>query len=160
MKAALQLILCCFPAIAAADHWSDQNLEALRQAPMARGGKKVEAVSLAQLAALPKVIDGSPTAVFVVVKTSEGDWCKLLLRSGGLKVGSHVRSLLVIERLTTYAANPRRGIKADKRDIYLFDGFGIDLDLGQVVPTGSGEDLVFRAGIAVPDKADSKREEM
>jgi hypothetical protein len=124
-----------------ADHFDEHTLAILQKA--ATTSKKVASLQLVELAGAPKVVVGAPASTLLVVQTSDGDWCKLLVRPGGVKLGGRYRPALQIERMTTYSANPRRGVKADRKEVFLFEGFALDLDLGQIVPADSGEDLTF-----------------
>jgi hypothetical protein len=151
-------------ALPAADDFDIHVLDVLKTAPTAGGAKRKTEIGFNDIALAPRTLAGG--AAFLVVKTDDGNWAKLTVRQGALKVKSTPGALapfLWIERLTTYAADPRRGVKAERKDVYLFDGFGVDLDSGQVVPAGLGEDLVFRvdakpaaplpgAGKSVPEK--------
>jgi hypothetical protein len=144
-----------------ADHFDDHQLAALQGTASRKDCPAAKRITLTDLAGMPKVIQGSPQSVLLVVHTDERNWCKLLVRGGGIKRrGSSVpKTFLHIERMTTYAADPKRGVLADKRDIYLFDGFAIDLDIGQIVAKGDGDDLSFEA-TAASNKKESAKEMM
>ncbi|MGL5094978.1 MAG: hypothetical protein ACRDD1_05290, partial [Planctomycetia bacterium] len=73
------------------------------------------------------------------------NWAKLLVRIAKRKSADKTEPspLILVERMTTYPVDPRRRPLADRADVYLFDGFGLDLDAGQIVPKANGEDLVF-----------------
>jgi hypothetical protein len=152
MQRAIAVVVLSFtlgaaPEMARGDHFDDHQLAVLKSALTRSGLKKSPRFSLIDLAGHPRTVQGAPQSVLVVVRTDEGNWSKLLVRAGGIKrKGSpQPKSFLHIERLVTYSADPKRGVLADKRDVYLFDGFAIDLDLGQVVRKGDGEDLSFEA---------------
>jgi hypothetical protein len=136
--------------IGRADHFDDHGLKALQEVEKRSDARKLTRLSLGDLAGLPKVVQGAPQSVLLVVRTDERNWSKLLVRAGGIrrKGAAQPQSFLHIERLVTFSANPKRGVLADKRDVYLFDGFGIDLDIGQIVKKGDGDDLSFDAGPA------------
>jgi hypothetical protein len=145
-------------SVRAEDHWSAHTLAVLKSAPDAAGGKKCDRIDLIDVLSLPKVIDGAPASAFLVVKTSGGDWCKMLVRSGMLKTPAGLKPFLHIERLTTISVTPRRGQLAQRNDVFVFDQMGIDLDLGQIVPRECGEDLIFHAGptgSATPKKSET-----
>jgi hypothetical protein len=145
-----------------ADHFDDHQLAALRKVESATIARKAHGFTLTDLAGLPKVVQGAQQSVLVIVRTDEGNWCKLLVRAGGLKrKGSpQPRSFLHIERLTTYSADPRRGVLADKRDVYVLDGLAMDLDIGQIVSRGNGDDLGFGSdsGVAKTPAGDAMME--
>jgi len=140
-------VLLAAPVVATADHFDDHSLQVLQSVDKRTDVRKAPRVSLTELAALPKVVQGDPQSVLLVVHTDERNWSKLLVRAGGIrrKGAAEPRPFLHIERLITYSADPKRGVLADKRDIYLFDGLALDLDLGQVVKKGDGGDLIFES---------------
>jgi hypothetical protein len=152
---ALLPVLC---STGRADHFDDHQLADLKAIVARSDADNATRVSLTQLAGLPKVVQGAPQSVLVVVRTDEGNWCKLLVRGGGIKrkSSSVPKTFLHIERMTTYSADPKRGVLADKKDLYLFDDFAIDLDLGQIVKKGDGDDLRFDAGAAADKKTPDK----
>ncbi len=111
------------------------------------------ALTLAQLAAAPKPLGEAPQSALLVVKTDAGNWCKLRVRLGGRKdaKGAAVPAVL-LERFATFSADPKQGALADRKDVLLFPGFGIDLDSGQIVPENLGADLRFAAAVGkAPD---------
>jgi hypothetical protein len=144
-----------------ADHFDDHILSSLQSIATRGDGKPTSSFTLTELAGLPKVVQGSPQSVLLVVKTDEGNWSKLLVRSGGVKrKGSpQPKPFLHVERLVTFSADARRGIMADKKDVFLFPGFALDLDLGQVVSKGDGDDLSFDS-LAGADKSAAPKGEM
>src|SRR5688572_21648272 len=100
MGRALFFGLVC-ASLARADHFDDHGLTALQSVERSSAVKKVEGFTLTELAGLPKVVQGSPQSVLVVARTDDGNWCKLLVRSGGVKRkgSSQPRPFLHIERL-------------------------------------------------------------
>ena len=89
----------------------------------------------------------------IVVRTDEGGYAKLLV-AWGLKKGKSAEKptpVLLIERYVTYRGDRLDLTSATGKDVMLFPGFGFNLDIGQVVPEGQGEDIVFTAdGDLVP----------
>ena len=148
-------------ATARADHFDDHQLAALQSVETRSDATKAQKISLIELAGRPKTVQGAPQSVLFVVRTDERNWSKLLVRAGGIRrKGSPApKPFLHIERLVTFSADPKRGVLADKRDVYLFDGFSIDLDLGQVVKKGDGDDLSFESA-AIAGKAAAEKEMM
>ena len=146
-------------SLAKADHFDDHDLKAIQGAETR--GAAVKGLSLTELAGLPKVVQGAPQSVLLVVRTDEGNWSKLLVRGDGIKRkgAPQPKPFLHVERMETYSADARRGIVADKRDVYLFGGFFLDLDIGQIVAKGDGGDLEFQT-MATIDKATPTKESM
>jgi hypothetical protein len=83
---------------------------------------------------------------FLVVKTNQGRNAKLLVRLARQRTddGQSVPMLLV-QRFVTYKEGEERTIQADGKDLCLYPGFRLSLDLGQVVPEVLGGDLRFVA---------------
>jgi hypothetical protein len=104
-------------------------------------------LSVEDIGALPRVLKGLRTAA-VVVKTDRGNLCRVLVAPGLRKSPNGQGEpfpVLVLERFTTFEGGPATTRIARGRDLLLYDGFRIDLDSGQVVPEGQGEDLRFVA---------------
>lgn len=145
--AAWAMLLVFGLGVAHADHFDDQLADAVRAVADAPAVKQVSELTLDQLRALPRPLQ-ELDAGFAVVKTDQGNWCKLLLRyARRKKAGSEdTIDLVLLDRLVTYPQDTRQAVVAERKETLLFPGFAIDLDLGQVVPAGTGEDLVFVAG--------------
>ena len=154
------VVLFTAPTIATADHFDDHSLQVLQGVDKRTDVRKAPRLTLTDLAGLPKVVQGASQSVLLVIRTDERNWSKLLVRSGGIrrKGAAELRPFLHIERLVTYSADPKRGVLADKRDVYLFDGLALDLDLGQVVKKGDGGDLIFES--ATPSSKTGAKEAM
>jgi hypothetical protein len=88
-------------------------------------------------------------ASFVVVKTNEGRYSRLLVQAAGQKVGDKTLPILLVERFVTYKAGEERTVVAEGKEVRLFQDFQFSLDLGQVVPASVGGDIRL---IVMPDK--------
>lgn len=90
-----------------------------------------------------RVLAGVP-GTFLVVRTNEGRYAKLLVRDARQKIGPE-RSVpvLLIERYVTFREGEERAEQAAGRNLTLFPNFRLSLDLGQVVPEEVGGDLQF-----------------
>jgi hypothetical protein len=86
------------------------------------------------------------SASFLVVRTNGGRYAKLLVQTARQKVDAE-RSLpmLLVDRFVTYKEGEERAVQADGKNLSLFPGFRLSLDLGQVVPEELGGDLCFVA---------------
>ena len=94
-----------------------------------------------------RVLPGA-TAAFIVVKTNDNRYAKLLVRSGAQKVpGGEPAPIVLIERYVTFREGEERTIHAAGQNVSLFADFRFNLDLGQVVPAAVPADIRF-----VPDK--------
>lgn len=133
--------------IAQADGFDRLEGRALADVPRSADARRRDALTIAELGALPNVLPGARSPI-VVVKTDEGNPARLMLAPALRKPpggrGEPV-PILVIERLDTFEAGPATRRLARGRDLILFDGFRLDLDSGQVVPEGQGGDVQFVA---------------
>jgi hypothetical protein len=83
-------------------------------------------------------------AAMLLVKTNADRWAKLLITAGKQKLpGDKTVPILVLERYVTYKEGEERQIIAEGKNLALFAGFHLSLDLGQIVPAELGGDLRF-----------------
>jgi hypothetical protein len=83
-------------------------------------------------------------AAFLVVKTNQGRYAKLLVQVARQKIdGEHSMPMLLVERYVTYKEGEERAVQTRGQNLSLFPGFRFSLDLGQVVPEELGGDLRF-----------------
>lgn len=134
-------------AAARADHFDEHTGEEVSQVEGSKVAKKISKLTVRQIAIAPHPISGHPSSCFLAVKTDRGNWSKLLVRYARIETQNSDKptELMLIKRLVTYASRSGRAVLADKGETYLFDGFGVDLDVGQIVPKNTGEDLRFSA---------------
>ena len=114
----------------------------LLKAPGAEGVKEVKQLTVDLLADNAGAIPGIPGAL-VVVRTNEGRFSKLLLQPGRQKAGGKSVPILIVDRYVTYRQGEEQAIEASGRNLHLFDGFHLNLDLGQIVPPDLSADLRF-----------------
>jgi hypothetical protein len=139
------LLLAGLPAAARADVFDNYTNEVLVKVPAAQGVKKVQALRPAELAEYRGAVPGVDGA-FVVVKTNDGRFSKLILQPAQQKVKEGLKlPILLIERYVTYREGDEKTVDAAGGDVRLFEGFHFSLDLGQVVPPSVGGDLRFTA---------------
>ncbi|MFQ3594073.1 MAG: hypothetical protein SNJ82_12910 [Gemmataceae bacterium] len=83
-------------------------------------------------------------AAMLLVKTNADRWAKLLVTAGKQKLPDHKTvPILVVERFVTYKEGEERQVVADGKNLALFAGFRLSLDMGQIVPEQLGGDLRF-----------------
>ncbi|MCS6850774.1 MAG: hypothetical protein NZ700_06355 [Gemmataceae bacterium] len=144
----LVLVACSTSApLAWADAFDLYTNPILAKVPEAAGVQEVRQVTPDLMAEHNRVLPNVSSA-FLVVKTNEGRWSKLLIQAARHKLGDSSKSqvpILLIDRFTTYREGEERAIQATGGNIFLFDGFHFSLDLGQVVPPSLGADLRFVA---------------
>jgi hypothetical protein len=137
------LLLACVPVLARADVFDHYTNEVLVKVPSAKGAKKVQSLQPAELAEYRGAVPGVEGA-FVVIKTNDGRFSKLILQPAQQKVKKGVKlPILLIERYVTYREGDEKTVDASGGNVRLFDGFHFSLDLGQVVPATVGGDLRF-----------------
>ena len=84
------------------------------------------------------------TATFVVLKTNEGRWAKMLLQPARQKItASESVPILLIERFVTFREGEEKTVQVQGQNVRLFDGFRFSFDMGQVVPESLGGDIRF-----------------
>ena len=117
---------------------------ALAEAARSSLAKPCESLTFSDLGSLPHALKDSRSAL-LVIKTSEGNTARMLVTPAYRKPpgGGEPFPILLVERMETFEAGPLTRRIARVRELVLFDGFFLDLDTGQVVPKGQGEDLVF-----------------
>ncbi len=131
-----------FTVAAAADEFDRYTGSVLSKVTSSDGAMAVEQLSFSELVRATSVLRET-TGCFVVVRSDEGNWAKLVLRSAIRKQGDGEQPIVVIERYQTIRAGTDGGRLAAGKDVYLFDGFRFNLDIGQVVPADGGEDIEF-----------------
>lgn len=105
--------------------------------------KEIKQLTTALILDNDRILPGSSGA-FVVVRTNEGRYAKLLVQSARQRVSAE-RSVpeLLIDRYVTFTEGEEQARTASGRNLALFPGFRLSLDLGQVVPAELGGDLRF-----------------
>jgi hypothetical protein len=146
----LVIVLACLalspPARADAfDHYTNPILTRLLDS---KNVKELKQLTPADIVDHDRVLPALPAA-FVVVKTSTGRTAKLLIQVGRQKVGARSLPVLLVERYVTFKEGEEQTRLAEGRNLTLFPGFRLSLDLGQVVPEVMGGDLRF---VAEPGK--------
>ena len=90
-----------------------------------------------------RVLTGMAGAL-LIVKTNEGRNCKLLVQPASQRApGDKFVPMLLIERYVTYREGEDRTVVVSGKDVSLFGGFRLNLDLGQIVPEELGGDLRY-----------------
>jgi hypothetical protein len=136
------LTLLAAPAFARADNFDHYTNDILalvpKKAAAVQSLKELDAALITDHAGVLK----DSTAAFVVVKTNEGRYSKLLVQLARQKVpGGKTVPILLIERYVTYKEGEERTVVVQGQDVRLFADFHFNLDLGQVVPAAVGGDL-------------------
>jgi len=115
----------------------------LKNAPGQNGVQEVPRLTPDQMADNDRVLPGLAGAV-IVVRTNEDRYAKLLVEPIRQKISpTKIVSALLIDRYVTYREGEEQAIDAQGRRLQLFNGFRLNLDIGQVVPAELGGDLRF-----------------
>jgi hypothetical protein len=143
--AAAVILFLSAPRNLRADAFDHYINDVLVKVPTAPGVKRVKQLTRAELADHGGVLPGI-ASTFLVVKTNEGRFSKLLVQAARQKVKDGASlPILLIERFTTYKEDQERAVMAAGQNVRLFHDFQFSLDLGQVVPAAAGGDLRFVA---------------
>jgi len=122
----------------------------LSKVPEFAGAKKITELTPDLLVKYRNVLPDTH-ALFVVVRTNEGRYCKMLVQPARQKVcGDKSVPILLVERFVTYREGSDKAVEVKGGNVRLFDGFRLSLDLGQVVPESLGGDVRF---VAAREKA-------
>jgi hypothetical protein len=136
------LALASVPRAARADAFDLYINTILEKVPTAASVKEVKQLTPALLADHAQVLPNT-AAAFVVVKTNEGRYSKLLVQAARQKTTKGTVPILLIERFVTYKDGQERAVQVQGQNVRLFAGFQLNLDIGQVVPPSIGGDLQF-----------------
>jgi len=142
------LVSCAFLLLAApafADPFDSYVNPVLTKVPTAKGVKELKQLTPDDITDNDRVLPRT-SAAFIVVRTNDGRYSKLLVQSARQKLDGEKRiPILYIERFVTYREGEERTVQTSGEKLSLFPGFRLSLDLGQVVPEQLGGDLRFVA---------------
>lgn len=131
------------PQVAFADVFGNYTNLVLQKVPQAKGAKRVKKLTTELLIDNSGLLPGTSGA-FVVVRTNEGRWCKLLVQPARQKISAtESLPILLVEHFVTYRDGEDRAIQAKGKNVLLFKDFLLNLDLGQIVPATVGGDIRF-----------------
>ena len=139
-------LLCCLAAVrpVRADTFDHYVNPVLDKALATAHVKELKELTPDDIGDNDRVLHNIPAA-FVIVRTKEDRLAKLLVQSARQKIVGTDRTIptLLIERYVTYKEGEEQTILASGKNLALFPGFRLSLDLGQVVPEELGGDLQF-----------------
>ena len=139
-------LLCCLVAArpARADAFDHYLNPVLAKALENEHVKEVKELTPEQIGDNDRVLQNIPAA-FIIVRTNENRLAKLLVQSARQKIVGTDRTIptLLIERYVTYKEGDEQTILASGKNLALFPGFRLSLDLGQVVPEELAGDVQF-----------------
>jgi hypothetical protein len=135
------LALVTVSGILRADPFDLYDNKVLGKAPDAAGVRAVKELTPSVMSDHDRVLPGI-TGSLLVVRTNDGRWSKLLVQPARQKIadGKSV-PILLVDRFVTYKEGTDEAVQASGRNLYLFAGSRLNLDVGQVVPEEAGGDL-------------------
>jgi hypothetical protein len=135
--------LLAVPVVARADAFDNYTNAILTKIPGSKQAESVKQLTPEQLVQHSRAIPGA-TAAFLVVKTNDNRFARLLIRPAAHKIAEdRTLPILFIERFVTYREGEERTVVATGHDLRLFPGFDLNLDIGQPVPPEVGGDLRY-----------------
>lgn len=139
--------LLIVPATTPADEFDRLGDADLGLPILQKHARKQPGLGFRELAALPSVLRDARSSLLIVV-TDQGNVARLAASPGFRKVAGDPEKLtptLVLDRFETREPANRGAALARGKEVWLFNGFGYDLDAGQVVPLDMGADVQFAA---------------
>jgi hypothetical protein len=140
--------LACQLAPARGDEFDRYTGSVLVKVPASEGVTELDQIPFNQLLQTKSIL-GRDTGCFFVVRTDQGNWAKLVVSPSYRKHEDGEVPLVHVQRYQCMRPGSENGKLSAGKDVYVFDTFQFDLDIGQIVPPGGGGDIVFeRAGSA------------
>lgn len=134
-----------FASTLRADSFDNYTNPILSNVPEAKGIQEIKQLTPMLIADHDQVIS-DVNAAFLVVRTNENRWSKLLVLTARRKFDAdNSVPILLIDRFVTYKEGEEQKIQASGKNVNLFNGFRFNLDVGQVVPADFAADLRFVA---------------
>lgn len=138
LAAALLILL---PTIARADAFDNYTNPILAKIPDAKDAEKIARLTPAMMVEHGRTLPGIAGA-FIVVKTNDDRYAKLLVMPGEQKIGPNKYvPIVILHRYVTFREGEERVVHASGQGVHLFEDFRFNLDIGQVVPKDVGADL-------------------
>lgn len=128
-----------------ADSFDNYTNIILDRIPQATGVQKITKLTPELMVQHSRVLPGV-TGTFLVVRTNEGQWSKLIVQPAGQKIDQDTFApILLVDRFVTFLAGTEKGVHTKGQNLRLFSGFRFSLDIGQVVPEQVPADLLVTA---------------
>ena len=143
------LLLFLVPALARADAFDLYFNKLLAKMPESKSVEKIAKLTPEIMVQNNRALPGI-TATFLVVKTNDNRFVKLLVQPARQKISDNESApIILIERYVTYRDGEERTVHASGQNVRLFGDFRFNLDIGQVVPKNVAADL--RVGLDKDD---------
>lgn len=147
---AMMALIGFLPGSLRADPFDNYTNTIISKIGEVKSAEKITKLTPAMMVEHRRVLPGI-TAAFIVVKTNEDRYAKLLVLPAAQKVSDkELLPIVQIERYVTFREGEERKVHASGSNVKLFGGFRFNLDIGQVVPEAAPADLrvVVDKGVA------------
>jgi hypothetical protein len=135
------IVLGLAPALVRADAFDNYINPILAKIPEAKDVEKITKLTPATMVAHSRTLPGINGA-FIVVKTNDDRYAKLLVMPGEQKIGpKKFAPIIIIQRYVTFREGEERTVQVSGQSVHLFGDSRFNLDIGQVVPKDVGADL-------------------
>lgn len=137
------LLLWCCASVARADSFDDYTNRHLADLLKTKQVEKVDGLGLEDFVQSTDVLPGI-RSTFLVVRTNDGNLCKLLADPARQKVNKDASvPILQVVRFVTFLSGEDRTVLASAKNQRIFGDFRLNLDWGQIVPASLPSDLKF-----------------
>ncbi|MCE9532331.1 MAG: hypothetical protein K8T89_14600, partial [Planctomycetes bacterium] len=121
------------------EHYNNPVLE--KAVTDGKNVKEVKQLTSTEIGDLGEVL-GDTSAVFLIVRTNEDRFSKLLVQAARQRFGKDKQvPMLLIEKYVTFRESTERTVKAKGENVNLYAGSRYNLDIGQAVPESLGGDI-------------------
>lgn len=135
------VIIGLMPAIVRADAFDNYINTILTRVAQAKNVEKIVKLTPELMVQHNRALPGI-TATFIVVKTNEGRFAKLLVQPARQKISEKDSlPIVLVERYVTYRDGEERTVLSEGKNVRIFGDFRFNLDIGQVVPAQFPADL-------------------
>ncbi len=142
LRAFLMVVLAlAVPALARADAFDNYTNPILAKVPGAKSADKITKLTPELMVQNSRALPGI-TATFIVVKTNDNRYARLLVQPARQKISEKDSvPIVLIERYVTFREGEEKTVTASGQNVRLFGDFRFNLDIGQVVPANVSADL-------------------
>ncbi len=132
------------PASARADVFDRYTNPILAKATEADGVKEIAKLTPDLIDKHSKLVPNLPAAL-VVVRTQTGMNGKLLVQVARQRTSDGSVPMMLVNRYVSYKPSEERALQASGQNVHLYQGFLLNLEIGQVAPSEVGGDVRFVA---------------
>ncbi|MSU79224.1 MAG: hypothetical protein EXS16_14175 [Gemmataceae bacterium] len=142
LRAFLMAVLAlAVPALARADAFDNYTNPILAKVPGSKSADKITKLTPELMVQNSRALPGI-TATFIVVKTNDNRYARLLVQPARQKISEKDSvPIVLIERYVTFREGEEKTVTASGQNVRLFGDFRFNLDIGQVVPAKVSADL-------------------